>query len=96
MPPDQKVLSTSVTFNNEIFFVAFSPDTASAETCAAGRGRNFLSGLARVERPCGFHAIVLVQDGHHVAKQTAGETGSRGISDEEELGHEVGGYRPAE
>ena len=61
-----------------------------------GRGRNFLSGLARVERPCRFHAVVLVQDGHHVAKQTAGETGGRGIGDEEELGHEDGGYRPAE
>ncbi len=42
LPPDQKVLSTSVTFNNEIFFVAFSPDTASAASCETGRGHNFL------------------------------------------------------
>lgn len=42
LPPNQKVLATSVTFNNEIFFVAFSPDTAAAATCGAGRGRNFL------------------------------------------------------
>ncbi len=42
LPANQKVLSTSVTFNNEVFFVAFSPDNAAAATCAAGRGRNFL------------------------------------------------------
>ncbi len=42
LPADQKVLSTSVTFNNEVFFVAFSPDNAAVATCAAGRGRNFL------------------------------------------------------
>jgi type IV pilus assembly protein PilY1 len=42
LPPDQKVLANSTTFNNEVFFVAFSPDAAAASTCAAGRGRNFL------------------------------------------------------
>jgi type IV pilus assembly protein PilY1 len=42
LPPDQKVYSNSVTFNNEIFFVAFSADTAGAAVCSAGVGRNFL------------------------------------------------------
>lgn len=42
LPANQKVLSNSVTFNNEIFFVAFDPNTAEAEACAAGLGRNFL------------------------------------------------------
>ena len=42
LPSDQKVLATSVTFDNEVFFVAFSPDAAAASQCAAGRGRNFL------------------------------------------------------
>jgi type IV pilus assembly protein PilY1 len=42
LPFDQKVLASSTTFNNEVFFVAFSPDSASAASCAAGRGRNFL------------------------------------------------------
>lgn len=42
LPPNQKVLSTSITFNNEVFFVAFAPDVAAAATCAAGIGRNFL------------------------------------------------------
>ena len=42
LPATQKVLSTSVTFNNEIFFVAFSPDNAAAATCSAGLGDNFL------------------------------------------------------
>jgi type IV pilus assembly protein PilY1 len=42
LPADQKVFSNSVTFNNEIFFVAFSADTAGAAVCSAGLGRNFL------------------------------------------------------
>jgi type IV pilus assembly protein PilY1 len=42
LPPDQKVFADSVTFNNEVFFVAFSPDTANASLCKAGEGRNFL------------------------------------------------------
>ena len=42
LPADQKILAASTTFNNEIFFVAFSPDAAAASTCSAGRGRNFL------------------------------------------------------
>ena len=42
LPPDQKVLATSTTFNNEVFFVAFSPDSAAASSCSAGRGKNFL------------------------------------------------------
>jgi type IV pilus assembly protein PilY1 len=42
LPADQKVFANSVTFNNEIFFVAFSPDTTGAATCSAGAGRNFL------------------------------------------------------
>ena len=42
LPDDQMVLANSTTFNNEVFFVAFSPDAAAAESCAAGRGRNFL------------------------------------------------------
>jgi type IV pilus assembly protein PilY1 len=42
LPADQKVLSSSVTFNNEIFFVAFSPDAAGAAACTASNGRNFL------------------------------------------------------
>jgi type IV pilus assembly protein PilY1 len=46
LPADQKVLSTSATFNNEVFFVAFSPDVAEAENCAAGTGRNFLYRVA--------------------------------------------------
>jgi type IV pilus assembly protein PilY1 len=42
LPADQKVLSNSVTFNNEIFFVTFSPDVAGAVACAASNGKNFL------------------------------------------------------
>ncbi len=46
MPANQKVLATSITFNNEVFFVAFSPDNAAAATCSAGVGRNFLYRVA--------------------------------------------------
>ncbi len=46
LPPNQKVLANSVTFNNEIFFTAFSPDNAAAATCSAGRGQNFLYRMA--------------------------------------------------
>lgn len=42
LPANQKVLATSITFNNEVFFVAFAPDVSAAATCAAGVGRNFL------------------------------------------------------
>jgi type IV pilus assembly protein PilY1 len=42
LPAEQKVFSNSVTFNNEVFFVAFSADTAGAAVCSAGLGRNFL------------------------------------------------------
>ncbi len=46
LPADQMVLATSVTFNNEVFFTAFSPDSAAAATCSAGRGQNYLYRMA--------------------------------------------------
>jgi len=44
LPANQKVLTESATFNNEVFFVAFSPDpdNVASLSCAAGVGRNFL------------------------------------------------------
>jgi len=42
LPANQKILADSITFNNEIFFVAFTPDTNAAASCSAGRGTNFL------------------------------------------------------
>lgn len=42
LPFNQKVLSDSITVNNSIFFVAFSPDINLANACAAGAGTNFL------------------------------------------------------
>lgn len=46
LPDNQKVLSTSATFNNEIFFVAFSAATEEAQSCEAGLGKNFLYRIA--------------------------------------------------
>ncbi len=44
LPSNQKVLTESATFNNEVFFVAFSPDpdSVAGASCAAGVGRNYL------------------------------------------------------
>ncbi len=42
LPTNQKILADSITFNNEIFFVAFSPDSNAAANCSAGPGTNFL------------------------------------------------------
>ena len=42
LPANQKILADSITFNNEVFFVAFSPDSAAAASCSAGRGTNIL------------------------------------------------------
>ena len=42
LPFNQKVLSDSITFNDSIFFVAFSPEINLANSCAAGAGTNFL------------------------------------------------------
>jgi type IV pilus assembly protein PilY1 len=42
LPANQKVLATSTTFDNEVFFVAFSPDSSGANQCMAGVGSNFL------------------------------------------------------
>jgi type IV pilus assembly protein PilY1 len=42
MPGSQKVLSDSVTFDNSVFFVGFTPDNGAAASCSAGLGSNFL------------------------------------------------------
>ena len=42
LPGDQKVLADSVTFDNTVFFVAFSPVSNAAESCTAGQGTNYL------------------------------------------------------
>jgi len=42
LPDNEMVLADSVTFNNELFFVSFSPDSAGAQACDVGQGTNFL------------------------------------------------------
>lgn len=42
LPFNQKILSDSLTFNDSIFFVAFSPEVNLANSCAAGAGTNFM------------------------------------------------------
>ena len=42
LPANQKVLSNSVTFNDTITFVGFSPEANSSDQCAPSLGKNFL------------------------------------------------------
>ena len=42
LPPNEKVLSESITFNDEVFFVSFSPDSSANVNCSSGRGTNVL------------------------------------------------------
>jgi len=48
LPANQKVLADSLTFNDEILFVAFTPDSNAAATCAVGQGTNFLYRMSAV------------------------------------------------
>ena len=42
LPNNQMVLTNSAVFNDELFFVAFAPDTVAASECTVRVGRNFL------------------------------------------------------
>jgi type IV pilus assembly protein PilY1 len=42
LPANQKVLANSVTFDDEVFFVGFSPETNLADVCQPSQGKNFL------------------------------------------------------
>ncbi|NIA27449.1 MAG: hypothetical protein GWP02_05275 [Desulfobulbaceae bacterium] len=48
LPYNEKILADSLTFDDEIFFVAFTPDSNAAATCAAGKGTNFLYRMSAV------------------------------------------------
>jgi type IV pilus assembly protein PilY1 len=48
LPYNQKILAESLTFDDQIFFVAFSPDSNAAATCAAGKGTNFLYRMSAI------------------------------------------------
>ncbi|MGB5630998.1 MAG: PilC/PilY family type IV pilus protein, partial [Woeseiaceae bacterium] len=42
VPGNQKILADSITFDDQVFFVAFSPDSVAGATCSAGKGTNIL------------------------------------------------------
>lgn len=42
LPGNQKVISNSITFNDTVFFVGFSPESNLADICQPSNGRNFL------------------------------------------------------
>lgn len=42
LPPNEKILADSLTFDDSVLFVSFTPDSASAQTCNVGQGANFL------------------------------------------------------
>ena len=48
LPNNEKILADSLTFNDQIFFVAFTPDSNAAATCSAGKGTNFLYRMSAI------------------------------------------------
>jgi type IV pilus assembly protein PilY1 len=42
LPANEKVLADSLTFDDSVLFVSFTPDSNAAATCSVGRGTNFL------------------------------------------------------
>jgi type IV pilus assembly protein PilY1 len=48
LPGNEKILADSLTFDDQIFFVAFTPDSNAAATCSAGKGTNFLYQMSAV------------------------------------------------
>lgn len=48
LPNNEKILADSLTFDDQIFFVSFTPDSTAAATCSAGKGTNFLYRMSAV------------------------------------------------
>ena len=48
MPANEKILANSLTFDDQVLFVGFTPDTNAAVTCASGRGTNFLYRMSAI------------------------------------------------
>jgi type IV pilus assembly protein PilY1 len=48
LPYNEKILAESLTFDDQIFFVSFTPDSNAAATCSAGKGTNFLYRMSAV------------------------------------------------
>ena len=42
LPTSEMVLADAVTFNDEVFFVSFEPDSSGAAACNVGQGTNYL------------------------------------------------------
>ncbi|MGI9202075.1 MAG: hypothetical protein ACR2QL_13510, partial [Woeseiaceae bacterium] len=42
LPDDEKILADSLTFDNQIFFVGFTPDAQAAAGCTTSLGKNHL------------------------------------------------------
>jgi type IV pilus assembly protein PilY1 len=42
LPPNEKVLADSLTFDDSVLFVSFTPDSTAAASCSVGQGTNFL------------------------------------------------------
>jgi type IV pilus assembly protein PilY1 len=42
LPNNEKILADSLTFDDQVLFVGFTPDTVASETCGTGAGTNFL------------------------------------------------------
>ena len=75
LPADQKVLSDSITFDNSVFFVAFSPQTNTNNVCAPGAGTNFLYRVSVVNGDPIVPDIAAVTDPDAARRQTLQQGG---------------------
>ena len=72
VPDNQKILADSITFDDQIFFVAFSPDSDSNVTCSAGKGTNILYRMFVTNGdPVVINLDTLADDDADAARQTA-------------------------
>ena len=48
LPDNEKILADSLTFDDQVLFVSFTPDTVASETCGTGAGTNFLYRMSAI------------------------------------------------
>ncbi len=48
LPANEKILADSLTFDDQVLFVSFTPDTIASETCGTGAGTNFLYRMSAI------------------------------------------------
>lgn len=71
LPTNEKVLASSTTFDNEIFFVSFDPTSVGATNCGTGQGQNFLYRVSVVNGdPIVNNLDAIIPGGEDAARRT--------------------------